>query len=161
MLLAPMVVAALFSSLNLTLLIYGLSKSKSQLTNGLKVGDYVPTFSAKTHLGHSITSEDIASERVVLNFVTPGCVFCKEQLAILSKSASNAFRFINVSPTLPSDLIEQLPTAEWVEDKEGLLRTLFKVEGYPTLFVLGDHDKVIEVIPGVSDQLNTFLSSND
>lgn len=159
-LLAPMVVAALFSSLNLTLLIYGLSKSKNHLANGFKAGDSIPPFSAKTHLGHSITHEDLASANVVLNFVTPGCVFCKEQLAIL-KASNSAFRFINVSRALSADMIEQMPSAEWVEDREGLLSVLFKVEGYPTLFVLGESDKVVDVIPGVSDQLTAFLSSNE
>lgn len=163
MLMAPMVVAALLGTLNLTLLIYGLKNSQNHLATGLKPGDGVPPFQAKTQQGRSIANSDLANRRFVINFVAADCMFCKEQLAILNAGVNqlktDALHIINVSPTLPPDLVAQLPTADWVEDQEGTLRALFKVEGYPTLFVLGNDDTIKQVLPGASEELKTTLYS--
>ena len=67
---------------------------------------------------------------------------------------------INVSPLLPSDLDQYSLALDWVEDKEGEIRELFKVLGYPTMFVLGADSKIAEIIPGVPDQLKAHLLTN-
>jgi hypothetical protein len=55
--------------------------------------------------------------------------------------------------------MESAPAADWVEDKDGALRELFKVFGYPTMFVIGKDGKISQVIPGVPDQLKASLLS--
>jgi thiol-disulfide isomerase/thioredoxin len=160
---APLVVMALFSSLNLTLLIYGLKQKHNGLTTVLKPGDSVPLFTATTNNGNLIIRDGTQTESIVIiNFIAPDCPFCKEQLTVLSNLVtplkSGSFQLINVSPALTPDLIRQMPSVDWVEDKEGSLRTLFKVEGYPTLFVVGNNSTITHVVSGVSDQLKTTLS---
>ncbi len=162
LLFTPILTAALFGSLNLTFLIYGLKQNRTIPTPSLKGGDFVPAFTAKNYNGHPIAEIGTQAEITLINFIAPGCTFCKEQLEVLSAfahaSAAGSIRIINVSPALTPDFIELLPAAEWIEDKEGKLRQLFKVEGYPMLFISGKDGKLIEVIPGVSEKLKTTLT---
>ena len=69
------------------------------------------------------------------------------------------FQLINVSTVIPSEE-PYSNTLEWAEDKEGKLRELFKVLGYPTMIVLGTDGKINEIIPGVPEKLKTHLLSN-
>jgi thiol-disulfide isomerase/thioredoxin len=164
-LLAPVSIVALFSCLNLTFMAYGFKINHLELTNGLQAGDEMPTFMTQTTQGLSITHADVAQTLgIVLNFVAPNCPFCKEHLPIFNSVAMQlthqSYRFINVSPVLLPELVQQSPTAEWIEDKEEVLRKLFKVSGYPTMFVVGTNGKITQVIPGVPEQLkNDLLTS--
>lgn len=159
---APISVVALFSCLNLTFMAYGFKTHNQLLTNGLKQGESVPGFAVQTLEGRSISDADATRHSgIVINFISPNCPYCKEQLPLLNTVAAQlsgaSYRFVNVSPALPSDLVELSPQSEWVEDKEGMLRDLFKVAGYPTLFVIDAEGQITDVIPGVPDQLETSL----
>ena len=159
---APISVVALFSGLNLTFMAYGFKLNHSALASGLQPGDAVPAFTAQTTAGHSLTNINSADTAgTVINFVSPGCPYCEQQLPVLnavaSQLAGGSCRFINVSPALPPDLLQRAPATEWVEDKEGKLRELFHVSGYPTLFVVGADGKITQVIPGVTATLRTDL----
>lgn len=155
---APVSLVALFSCLNLTFMAYGFKPNHPILAMGLQPGDQLPsTFLTET-------SDASHALGIVINFISPNCPFCQEQLPILdsvaSQLAENSYRFINVSPALPAELVEQAPAAEWVEDKEGRLRELFKVAGYPTLFVVGADGIIAHVIAGVPEQLKAQLLTN-
>jgi thiol-disulfide isomerase/thioredoxin len=158
---APVSVIALFSSLNLTFMAYRLKEHNLAATS-LQPGDAVPAFNTQTHGGRSIASTDAAqSAGIVINFVSPDCPHCQEQMPVLdavaTELAPGSYRFINVSRALPAELLQRAPATEWVEDKEGKLRELFQVAGYPTMFVLGSDGKITLVIPGVPEQLKAFL----
>lgn len=158
---APIIVVALFSCLNLTFMIYHL-KSKQVLTTSLKSGSHVPSFTIEDHKKFFFTSADIAATSgTLINFVSPHCPYCKEQLSILNETfiqlANDSYRLINISPLLTPDLVEQALATEWFEDKEGKLRELFKVTGYPTLFLVGKDGKILQIISGVSNELKTSL----
>jgi len=98
------------------------------------------------------TSKAELASGTVINFISPDCLFCKEQMAILNNTQL-AHRLIVVSPLLLPELVEQLPSANWIEDRSGELRDLFKVAGFPTLFVIGNDSKIAQVVAGVPDQL--------
>ncbi len=142
---APIAVVALFSCLNLTFMAYSFKRDF-----GLQIGASVPTFSVQTTLGKAFTN----TTNSYVNFIAPDCPYCKEQLQILNSIIpSSSQRFINVSPNVTPELIQSSPQAEWVEDTNSQLFNLFKVSGYPTLFVVDSSGKITQVIAGVSAQL--------
>lgn len=159
----PCSVVALFSCLNLTFLVYGFKAHHSVAAAGLAPGDSIPSFNIKTIGSNStISNTNVAqTARLVINFISSDCPYCKEQLPVLeavaTELASSSYRFVNVSPTVSSELIQHSSVIEWVEDKEGYLRELFKVTGFPTLFVIGTEGKILQVIYGVPDQLKHQL----
>lgn len=160
MLLAPIAVVALFSSLNLTFMAY--SPKKNPTTYGLQLGNDMPNFTFQTSKGLSISNNEAAQiAGFIINFVTPDCHYSREQLpmidSVATQPANKSYRFINISPTLPPELVERSPSTDWVEDKDGTLRKLFKVSGYPTLFIAGRNNKITQVIRGVPDQLPASL----
>ena len=53
--------------------------------------------------------------------------------------------------------MQRAPASEWVEDRDGKLRALFQVSGYPTLFVLGSEGKILQVILGVPEHSKMFV----
>jgi thiol-disulfide isomerase/thioredoxin len=156
-------VVALFSCLNLTFLVYGFKAHHSVAAAGLAPSDSAPSFNIKTIGSDStISNTDVAQTvGLVINFISSDCPYCKEQLPVLeavaTELASSSYRFVNVSPTVSSELIQHSSMIEWVEDKEGYLRELFKVTGFPTLFVIGTEGKILQVIYGVPDQLKHQL----
>lgn len=141
--LAPLATVTFFASINLTFMAYDF---KAPTQAALKVGDQVPT------------SQNFSY--TVLNFITPGCFYCKEQLPILNAVAEQIdgpYRFVQVSPDLPDALVSQSPTSEWIRDGDGKLRELFRVNGYPTLFVIDQEGKIAEIIAGVPERLEVHL----
>lgn len=158
--LAPLSVVAVFSCLNLTFMAYGF-KNHSFVMH-LQPGEDVPSFTLKTMDGKLITHiKGENSESIVINFISPDCPYCKEQLpyfnCVSTQLAAGSYRFINISPGLPPELIQYSPDTEWVEDIEGSIRKLFKVSGFPTLFVIGTDGKIAHVISGVPEELETSL----
>ncbi len=157
MLFVPISIVALFSSLNLTFMAYG-SKSKKMVAQ-MSTGDPIPLFTAQTVEGRAVSNTE--SGGMVLNFVAPDCPFCKEQLQVLDSVAKqSSYRFVNISPALQPELIQNSPTTEWVEDKDQKLRKLFKIYGYPTLYVVGSDGKISRVIRGVPDGLKEGLQAS-
>ncbi len=149
-LIVPIAVISLFGFLNLSL-------PKKRTFIGLSVGETVPVFSYKTLKGAQIANS--SQETLLINFIAPNCPFCKEQLQILNALAAElpTLRWVNVSPVLPQEWVAASPTADWIEDKEGGLRNLFKVYGTPTLFILGSNGKIATVVPGVPEQMKDYL----
>jgi thiol-disulfide isomerase/thioredoxin len=161
---APIILIALFSTLNITFMVYNLKATNNMLVSGLQPGDTVPEFVTQ-NINRTFSNTDIAATKgVLINFISPGCPYCQDQLPILesvaAQYAGGPYRFINISPALPPELIQQAPTAEWFEDQKGQLRELFKVSGYPTLFVIRTDGKIMQVIPGVPQDLKSILISS-
>jgi thiol-disulfide isomerase/thioredoxin len=159
---APITVVALFSSLNLTFLVYHLKSKQNVLSTSLQPGDAVPIFPDLNHGTHSFSHRDIsAAQAVFINFVSPNCPYCTEQLSIIGSVATqwdpHSYRFINISPSLPSELIVQAINTEWFVDHDGKLRELFQVSGYPTLFVATSDGKIAQIISGVPSDLKNSL----
>lgn len=159
MLFAPVSIVALFSCLNLTFRAYDL-KSNYPLSSGLRIGEKMPEFTFLTIAGRSISNVDSSNSKLVMNFISPTCPYCKEQQQILNEMmpelSKRSYRVINITPNLPSEMDQCPPHVEWVEDKEGNLRNLFQVSGYPTLFV-GIDDKIAKIILGVPDKFKAYL----
>lgn len=163
---APISVVALFSCLNLTFMAYGFKVNRNISATTLRLGDAIPVFTAPiSGRPSSFTNIDAAKTAgTIINFISPDCPYCKDQLLVLNAVAAQLtggpYRFINISPALPPELLQNAPATEWVEDKEGKLRELFKVAGYPTMFVVGTDSKIVQVIPGVPEQLMAYLLTN-
>ncbi|MGE3808542.1 MAG: redoxin domain-containing protein [Gemmataceae bacterium] len=158
---APLSVVALFSSMNLTFMAYNF-RMRDVAPTSLQVGDAVPTFQVETNACRAFTSKDVVgSLGAVVNFVSPDCPYCEEQLAIVNATANELIgsncRVVNISSALPQSLLERAPAAEWVEDDGGKLHSLFQVRGYPTLFVLSTDGTIAEVIAGVPEHLQEKL----
>lgn len=149
---APISVAALFSTLNLTFMVYGFNVNHDILSSGLKPGDTVSL---------PFAEENGDAVGYIVNFTAKDCPYCKEQLPILSTVASRhaggSYRFINISSALWEGREQYSLAFEWMEDKEGELRKAFKVSGYPTLFVLNADRKISHVIQGVPLKFETDL----
>lgn len=164
LLFVPFTVVALFSCMNLTFMAYGFKTSRNILGTSLHRGDKAPLFTAKTIQGRSINTDAALAGGMIINFVSPDCPHCKEQLQVLNTVADqlsdNSYRFVNISSALSSELLHSSPSAEWVEDKEGNLRKLFKISGYPTLVMIGADGKVTQVISGVPEQLKVNIMTN-
>jgi thiol-disulfide isomerase/thioredoxin len=161
---APMAVVALFSTLNLTFGQYGF-QVRPLAPTALHPGDAVPDFTAKTNAGLALANSDAGhGAAIVINFVSPNCPYCKEQLPLLNsvagELASGPYRFVNVSPALPPELVQLAPGTEWVEDGQGTLRALFQVSGSPTLLVLGTDGKIANVIAGVPERFDAQLRAS-
>lgn len=162
---APLSVIALFSSLNLTFMAYEIKKTRSLSIKGLHPGDALPFFSAQTNEGKTLANSD--TERLtsaVINFISPSCPYCKEQMPILKEIVEqlpkDTYQFINVSPRVPSEWTANSSPFVWVEDDQGQMRELFKVSGYPTLYVVGADGKIAQIIPGVPEHLQVDLISS-
>ena len=151
-LLAPIAIIALFSCMNLSLMVYHVRSSRIVTAPSLKIGDTVPAFKADTR----------AEPGMVINFISPDCPYCKEQLLVLNAVAGRLknHRFITVTPAIPSNVEQFTSNLEWVIDKDESLQQVFQVSGYPTLFVIGKDNKIAQVIPGVPEQLRDLLLSS-
>ncbi len=159
---APMAMIALFSCINLTLLAYGIPLNQRLLELGLQPGNAVPTYAAKTSKGDAFhLNPDKLEKKLILNFVAPNCPYCKEQIPILNSMTeqlqNKGYRIVNITPALSDDQIVTAPLLEWMEDDEGKLRGLFRVAGFPTLFVIDLKGKVNKVIPGLPTDLQESL----
>jgi thiol-disulfide isomerase/thioredoxin len=160
----PICAVAFFSCLNLTFMAYGFKAKHNLSASALNPGDPLPAFTAQTSSGRIFANTDAAqSAGIVINFISPSCLYSQEQLPVLNDVAaqlsSGSYRFINVSSQLSNELVNHFSSTEWVEDKEGKLRELFKVYGYPTLFVVGKDGKIARVIPGAPEKLKAHLMS--
>lgn len=161
---APICAVAFFSCLNLTFMAYGFKAKHNLSASALNPGDPLPAFTAQTSSGRIFANTDAAqSAGIVINFISPSCLYSQEQLPVLNDVAAQlstgSYRFINVSSQLSNELVNHFSSTEWVEDKEGKLRELFKVYGYPTLFVVGKDGKIARVIPGAPEKLKAHLMS--
>jgi len=112
---APLSVIALFSALNLTFKDYKFKPLVIIPAASLHPGDAVPAFTTQTTEGHPLANTDAAqSSGIVINFVSPDCPFCEEQLPILNAVAAQlprgSYRFVNVSARVPSELRQRSPS---------------------------------------------------
>lgn len=154
LLIAPFSAVALFSSLNLTFMTYSIKTPPKIQT--LQAGDAVPHFEVKTIEGQTLVNTN--SKGIILNFVSPGCLHCKEQLHILNTlKFDDTYRFINVSPSLSPEMLQSWKDVEWVEDKDLQLHRLFKVQGTPSIYIMGSNGTIIRVILGVPKHLKNDL----
>ncbi len=161
-LLAPIAVVALFGSLNLTFMIDNLRAKQDFIEQTLQPGESVPKFSLQNDENRSFSDSDIATaSKTYLNFVSPGCSHCIEQLAIINSIAEELVtgnrRFINICTSLPSNLLEQSPVIEWYLDKDEEVGDLFKISTYPTLFLIGSDGKIERVISGIPNDFKATL----
>jgi thiol-disulfide isomerase/thioredoxin len=153
----PVAIVALFSTLNLTRMAYHAKANDVVAATDLQIGDLAPPLGS-----------DALKSGLIVNFVSPSCPYCEQQLRIIDKWATTireaGYRFVNISATLPAELTNLAPSTEWHQDVEGSLRRVFKVHGYPTLFVIRPNGKIVDILPGVSErlkELGTLLPAID
>ena len=157
---APVSAVALFGCLNLTFMAYDFKPKSRPTAESLKSGDPIPPFTAQTLSGKSISNRSSRGV-TLLNFITPNCPFCAEQLELLNAIAAQfSYEWINITPALSSEWSKESSSAEWVEDKAGELQRLFKVRGYPTLYVLGNDGRIARAILGVQPYLMAEFSKS-
>lgn len=146
---------ALFSTLNVTFLLYGLNKPSSSL---VKKGSLVKTFSVET-IEKKEVSDALFGEYggTILNFVSSNCPYCREQLPMIDSLAAEyrerGFRFVSISPKAAPDLHALGAHLEWAEDTEGELAQQFGVQGYPTLILINPEGRVVKTWAGASSSL--------
>lgn len=148
---APIAVAALFSALNLTFLAYRSKPRPAYSSSYLQKGDPFPEFSAKTEKGRLLTKKTM-EPGTVLNFVTPDCPFCEEQLRVLRQM--DLKDWVNITPVLSPEIAARAPQSDWIEDTGSELAKKFKVRGYPTLFIAGNQGTIAQMILGVPDSFS-------
>lgn len=165
LLLSPLIVICLFSSLNVLFLIYHFQDQDEQdlaVAPSFKSGDKVPPFILETTKGDKITHEHLTKAMgTVINFVTSNCPYSNQQLPIVNSVALQfshaAYRFINVSSTITDDLMHKASAFEWAEDKKGDLHQVFNVRAYPTTFIIGKDGIIKQVILGQPEKLEANL----
>lgn len=147
-------VIALLGSCDILFLVYDVKRPQLSTLSAIKVGDQVPDFAKNFAENHS-------AENFVINFVSPSCTYCKEQLpqlsAVVAQLVKSRFHVINISSELKADLLRNCPEAEWIEDSGAKWRTQFKVSGYPTLYVVSRKGEIKKVITGVPGELKRDL----
>lgn len=151
--------AALFSTLNFTFLIYGLNFS-NPIGSLIKTGSTVAPFNIESI---SLSSDELSNlNGVILNFVSPQCLYCKEQLPKLDEIASSytdaGFRFVNVTREITPELKSFAPSMEWAEDGAGILLPKFGIDGYPTLVVMDSKGTVVAADAGVASDFTSTLN---
>ncbi len=151
---SPISTVAFFSCLNLTFMAYGFNQPQGPEGGSLRSGEPIPVFSVKTSEGRPIER----NEKLILDFVSPNCPYSEEQLKILGQIPKSV-RWVCVSPAITSQIVQNGQGAEWIEDKAYDLHKLFKVKGYPTLFVLGSDGRIDAVFTGLQNQFEKDLSS--
>lgn len=142
------------------------STFKKRLSLSLLSLSGVVTLLASLHLiipFHKPKQIDLSKALHVINFVSPDCVYCKDQLPVLDDLAvqfkDHPCRFINVTPSSIQDLSSRASHTEWIEDREGTLHERFHVTAYPTTIILESDGTIVEVIQGVSNQLFEHLNN--
>lgn len=109
----------------------------------------------------SIFPAQSTAEIHIINFVSPNCAYCKEQLSLLDNAAMQLrhlpYRFTNVTVSSIEELSPLASHTQWVEDQEMKLHQLFHVTGYPTMYIVDRDGKVTHVFRGASDEIGSFL----
>lgn len=152
-LIAPVSVVALFSCLNLTFLVYDW-KAPALGLGGPKPRDTIPDLTLETTEGVRIR---IGEQPLALNFVSPECHYCKEQLPLVEEArrtlGSDDIRIVNITPGLTDEMKALAPGATWIPDTGGQIRTQLGIAGVPTLLIVNPDLTVASVHQGVPKTL--------
>ena len=146
-------------------------------------GKPTPTFAIKTFDGKSVSNADLAANAgTVLNIVAPNCGYCKRQIPEVEKMRTEyekkGIRFVNIastmgkSPYTPDRVKAVMKTLgsniELAQDPSNAIKGLFKVSGFPTLFVVGRDGKIRHVDVGfrkttfpLKGQLDALIAEGD
>lgn len=157
-------VMALFSSLNITLALYGLDfrmTSHSLVTPGTSIG----SIQLQTVQNELFSSKELTKNKAaILNFVSSSCPHCKEQLTklndIASKYTDKGFRFIAISRDTARGIQEKAPNIEWAEDPSGTIGAEFGVHGFPTMVILDPQSVVVSAMVGVPSDFENALTTH-
>lgn len=148
---AAVVVVGLLSMANLLLMVGVIRRLRKMATqsefgspmmDGLLVGERMPEFAAMTTAGEPVTHE-LVSGPALIAFFSPGCPPCEELLprfiARARTSSSQAFAVVVADPGEDvAEKVERLREVARVvvEPPMGDLQRAFKVQGYPTVYVI-------------------------
>jgi thiol-disulfide isomerase/thioredoxin len=144
---------------------YTSRQSAVQRTSPLDLkGKPVPQFELASSNGKSLTNADMLGKVTVLNYFAPNCGFCKKQLpaveSIREDYEAKGVRFVNVSQTMgridkafsDAQVVATLKSlgaqSELFTDPKNTLKPLFKVRGFPTMFVVGKSGMIEDVNVG-------------
>lgn len=160
---AAVSVVALFSTLNITLALYGLNFDMST-SSLIKPGTSVSTIRLQTLKNEQFTSDELAKTKaVILNFVSSSCPHCKEQLVklneIAQKYADSGFRFISISRDTAQGIQDKAPHTEWAEDPRGQFSAQFGVHGFPTMVILDPQSVVLSATVGIPSDFQNALTA--
>lgn len=158
---APVAMMALFSTLNFTLLIYGLS-NENPLGSLVQAGDIIKPFQAG-----KFSNENFADySGTLFTFVSPNCPYCKELLpsveALAKEYEGKRVNFVSVGRVITEESKQLAPHLTWIEDKKGEIIPQFGVTGFPTTVLVDATGRVIKSLPGApSDYAEDFRASLD
>jgi len=130
-----------------------------------------PGFALTTIGGLEITRETLDEHpATVINFFAPNCGYCKRQLPLVEKLRAayedRGVRFVNVREVMGVEFsLEQTEEAlallgvdlELALDAGNQVGALFRVTGFPTLFLVDKEGTVKDVVIGARQDLETSL----
>lgn len=155
----PLIIVSLFSSLNLTFRTYRRDETAKSLD--LKEGGKFPAITLKTISGQHIDLSQVNGRGIILNFLAETCPYCKEQVEkispIFSGISAEEYLWVNVSPKAPIKFAEAFFSSVWVEDSGQKILYDLDLEGYPTLLIINGKGSLVKKIVGVPDNLEKQL----
>lgn len=138
-------------------------------------GTPAPDFALTTAAGKSVSKASLSEHpATVLNFFAPNCGFCKKAMPNVEKVRqeyeAKGVRFVNVAQKMRQDFtVEQiqevlkgvganleLATSDFATNQVG---QSFKVQSFPTMFVVGKDGKIVHVNVGAKADLETALKT--
>ncbi len=123
--------------------------------------DVLPSFTLKSTQGQEISLDDYGDKKIILNFFTSWCPYCREETkelhTLIEKRDDVDVIMINLTPWEQSlkdiDAFEKElgVTLPILLDKDGLFIQMFQIQGTPFNVFLNGDKEVKFIIPGGMD----------
>ncbi len=137
------------------------------------MGTDAPVFSLTTLDGKIVTRTDLTESIAVLDFFAPTCPHCKKQMprveALRRTYEERGVRFLFITETMGGAPVPSLELAATLKqlgvaapaalDAGNTVGKLFRVSGYPTLFVISKGGRIEAVTSGNSADLEKKLQA--
>lgn len=150
---------ALFSTLHITLLAYGLKK-KHFMVSSEEQGIVMGPEAVKILKQQILYPKKISDYKgIILNFVSADCPYCRQQMPQLNKIAqsyqSRGFAFFNFCSECNEEVQALGPNLNWVDNS--LFEDLLNIQRVPTLVFLDSSGRIVQVLYGVPSNFEQQL----
>lgn len=133
--------------------------------------DAMPSFTLKTTEGKEVSLDNYHDKKIVLNFFTSWCPYCKEETKdlhmLIEKRDDVEILMINLTPweqnikDIDTFIEEENVTLPVLLDKDGLFIQMFQIQGTPFNVFLTPKKEVKYIIPGTMDYEGLELYLNN